>query len=304
MPTRLMSVLKKQSDYMIELANDQLSILISSKGAELQSVYGKHTGIEYMWSGDPAYWGKKSPVLFPIVGGLKNNTYTYKGKEYTMGRHGFARDRVFTISKQTENSITFSLKSDEETVSIYPFHFIFSIRYQLDTTKITINYQVENIGEEELYFSVGAHPAFAVPMTPDTFFEDYYLQFSHQETTGVWPLSGEGLVLTTPVPFFNQEDQIILRKQLFYGDALVFKSLQSSAISILSHKHRHGIRLSYTDFPFMGIWSAKEANFVCIEPWCGIADGTNTNGELPLKEGIHQLQPKTIFNRSWSIEVF
>lgn len=289
---------------MYELSNDEFSVVISSKGAELQSIVGKHTGIEYMWSGNPAFWGKKSPVLFPIVGGLKNNRYTFKGKEYSMGRHGFARDRVFTISKQTEDSVTFSLKSDEETKAVYPFDFIFSINYQLIDNKLIVSYQIENIGEEPMFCSVGAHPAFAVPLIPDTNFEDYYLAFEQKEHAPIWPLSNEGLLLNDPVTFFDQEDTIALRKDLFYGDALVFKSLQSKAISILSTEHIHGITLRYENFPFMGIWSAKDADFVCIEPWCGIADGADSNGELITKEGIHQLSPKTMMNRQWTLEVF
>lgn len=289
---------------MYELSNDQLSVVISSKGAELQSIVGKHTGIEYMWSGNPAFWGKKSPVLFPIVGGLKNNRYAFKGKEYSMGRHGFARDRVFTISKQKEDSVTFSLKSDEETKVVYPFDFIFSISYQLIENKLVVSYQIENIGEEVMFCSVGAHPAFAVPMIPDSIFEDYYLAFDQIENASIWPLSNEGLLLNDPVTFFHQEDKVSLRKELFYGDALVFKSLQSKAISILSTQHKHGITLRYENFPYMGIWSAKDADFVCIEPWCGIADAADSNGELITKEGIHQLSPKTMMNRQWSVEVF
>ncbi len=289
---------------MYELSNDQLSVVISSKGAELQSIVGKHTGIEYMWSGNPAFWGKKSPVLFPIVGGLKNNRYTFKGKEYSMGRHGFARDRAFTISKQTEDSVTFSLKSDEETKAVYPFDFIFSIRYQLIGNKLVVSYQIENIGEEVMFCSVGAHPAFAVPLMPDTNFEDYYLAFDQIENAPIWPLSNEGLILNNPVAFFHQQSKIALRKELFYGDALVFKSLLSKAISILSPQHKHGITLRYENFPYMGIWSAKDADFVCIEPWCGIADAADSNGELINKEGIHQLSPKTMMNRQWSVEVF
>lgn len=117
-------------------------------------------------------------------------------------------------------------------------------------------------------------------------------------------MSDEGLILSHPTEFFQQENKIALRKSLFYGDALVFKSLQSKSISIVSDKHPHGIKVSYENFPFMGIWSAKDADFVCIEPWCGIADAVTTNGELTKKEGIHQLSPKTMMNRSWSVEVF
>lgn len=289
---------------LYHLSNEHLSVSISDKGAELQSIVHNGTGFEYMWSGNPDFWAKKSPVLFPIVGGLKNNTYQYKGNNYVLGRHGFARERVFTVINQSANSILFSLASDTESLLVYPFQFIFQIGYQLDKNSIQVSYHIENTDTKELYFSVGAHPAFAVPFVTDTVFEDYYLQFSQPEHTGIWPLSPEGLIKEKAIPFFENQDKMGLQKSLFYGDALVFKSLRSDSISILSHKHTHGIKVYYQQFPYMGIWSAKDANFVCIEPWCGIADHVNTSGKIEEKEGIHSLKAGERCNRSWSVTVF
>lgn len=289
---------------MYQLSNEQLSVSISPMGAELQSIVHNTTRLEYMWSGDARFWGKKSPVLFPIVGGLKNGNYTFDGISYTMGRHGFARERFFEVTEQTNSSITFSLSSDEASIKIYPFHFRFSIQYTLEENSVRVLYRVENIGNKPMYFSVGAHPAFSVPLVEGDSFEDYYLEFNQQETTGIWPLSPEGLIKESPTPFFSNNNRIPLSKSLFYGDALVFKGLQSDCISIRSDKHSHGLSLSYTNFPFMGIWSAKDANFVCIEPWCGIADSILATGNLQEKEGIHFLEEHEIFERSWSVTVF
>ena len=289
---------------MYHLSNDSLIIGIASKGAELQSIFNTHTQLEYMWRGDPTFWGKKSPVLFPIVGGLKNNIYTYNGKPYTLNRHGFARDSEFTVAAQTNSSIEFTLASSEETLKVYPFHFHFSVIYTLDQNSVSVSYVVENTGKETMYFSVGAHPAFAVPLIEGTEFTDHYLQFSNKETAGKWPLSAEGLIETKPVPCLENTDQLPLNKELFFGDALVFKQLTSNSISILNTKNKHGLELQFTDFPYMGIWSAKNADFVCIEPWCGIADSVSASGDISKKEGIHSLEPDETFKKSWKLKVF
>ena len=289
---------------LYQLSNDFISVSISDKGAELQSIVHHLTGLEYMWSGDPGFWGKKSPVLFPVVGGLKNNSYQFEGNTYQLGRHGFARDCVFKMEQQTDDSILFSLAADSLTHSAYPFQFRFSVGYRIEKNTIHVSYQVDNTDTQPIYFSVGAHPAFAVPLVEGTSFEDYYLQFNQKENTGIWPLSADGLIKEKPEPYFQDTDQIALTKSLFYGDALVFKSLKSSAISILSKKHAHGLQLTFEHFPYMGIWSAKDADFVCIEPWCGIADHVNSSGKLNEKEGIHALTAGDHFKRIWSVTVF
>ncbi len=286
------------------LSNEFLDITIADLGAELQNIIHKENGLDYMWSGDPAYWAKKSPVLFPIVGGLKNSTYSFEGKSYTLNRHGFARESMFVVSAKTNNSISFLLQSDEATLALYPFHFHFIVTYTLVQYSLEVNYLVKNTGDQNMYFSVGAHPAFAVPLTPNTTYTDYSLHFSKKEESGRWPLSPEGLIKTIPEKMFAGTDQLPLTKELFFEDALVYKDLQSTSISIRSDKTPHGLTVHYEGFPYMGIWAFKQANFVCIEPWCGIADSDNSNGELVDKEGIIKLSPQEIFQRSWFVEVF
>jgi galactose mutarotase-like enzyme len=289
---------------MFEISNESLTVQISAAGAELQSIVSKENLLEYMWSGDPTFWGKKSPVLFPIVGGLKNGTYQHQGISYQLGRHGFARERAFTVHNHSSDTIRFSLVSDETTKEVYPFDFVFSIEYTVHRNRLTVTYIVENIGKETLLFSVGAHPAFKVPLVSGTTYEDYQLVFSDKENAGIYPLSAEGLVEKHTNPLLNDSDSLPLTKALFAKDALVFKELQSNYIGILSHKNTHGLKLHYTDFPFMGIWAAKDADFVCIEPWCGIADSVDASGELAEKEGINQLAVNASFERAWTVELF
>ena len=286
------------------LQNSMISIAISSKGAELQSIIHKDFGLEYMWSGDPKFWGKKSPVLFPLVGALKNNSYRYKGKTYKSGRHGFARDMEFEVTEQNEDGITFTLSSNEETFAQYPFQFSFSVRYKLDNNRVNIIYIVRNTGNEEMLFSAGGHPAFKIPLIDGTSFEDYFLEFNHFENASRWSLSKEGLVEDYSIPVIDHTDKLPLKKSLFYEDALVFKELVSKSILILSGKTSHGLKLNFKGFPYLGIWSAKDADFVCIEPWCGIADNVNASGELSEKEGINTLAPGENFERTWHVELF
>ena len=277
---------------------------VASKGAELQRIYNIVTGIDYLWNGDPAFWAKHSPVLFPIVGTLKNNTYYYQGKPYQLPRHGFARDMDFETEKQSAEEITFLLRSTPETKKNYPFDFEFSITYQVQGDELSTEYRVKNTGKGLLLFSVGGHPAFKLPLTADTRYDDYFLRFEEVETLGRWPISKDGLIQPQPVPMIRNSTKLPLTKSLFYQDALVFKYPASSEISLLSPKTPHGIQFQMGEFPFLGIWAAKDADFICLEPWCGIADSVQSNQQLEGKEGIEKIAPEKTFSRQWRVKLF
>lgn len=289
---------------MIKISNEKLTVMVNPQGAELQSIVRNDTGLEYLWSGDPAFWGKKSPVLFPIVGGLKDNTYQYRGDHYTLGRHGFAREQLFAVTEQGAEYVSLRLSDSDTTLKVYPFRFDFTIQYLLQDDQLQVTYQVLNRDDKTLLFSVGAHPAFKLPLVPGTTYEDYYLYFNKEEEAGIWPLSAGGQVETAPVPYLQRTHELPLKKSLFYNDALVFKQLASTAISIKSNHTPHGLTLAFEGFPYMGIWAARDADFVCIEPWCGIADSVDTNGELEEKEGINRLAPDGLFERTWTATIF
>lgn len=289
---------------MIYLENTELKIAISEKGAELQEVFSKDTQLEYLWSGDPLFWGKKSPVLFPIVGTLKNNQFTHNGENYQLSRHGFARDKNFKLTESGNHRVSLTLDADEETLTQYPFLFRFSIIYEIKKNTLSCTYHIANIDIKPMYFSVGAHPAFKIPLEDHLAFDQYYLEFNQVETAGKWPITSEGLIDETPAPFFHSNNRINLSKELFYGDALVFKQLESSSIRLSNDQSKHGFLFSWSEFPYMGIWSAKDAPFVCLEPWCGIADSIHASGELKEKEGMILLTPGQSVNKTWSIELY
>lgn len=289
---------------MFTIENNHLRVTIHPKGAELQSIYNKVLQIEYLWNADPTFWGKHSPVLFPIVGTLKDDTYYFNNEAYHLGRHGFAREMDFIADTPAGNSISFMLNSTAETRSRYPFDFSFWVKYELTENSLKTTYTVGNTGDTPMYFSVGGHPAFAVPLTPGVNYNDYYLEFNHAEHAGRWPISKDGLIEAAPIPVFTQSNRLPLSKELFMKDALVFKGLASNSVALKCDKNAHGLVFDFTGFPYLGIWAAKNADFVCIEPWCGIADSVGTNQQLTQKEGIHLLQPAKSFERTWSVTLF
>lgn len=257
-----------------------------------------------MWSGDPAFWGKHSPLLFPIVGTLRENTYHYRGKSYSLPRHGFARDRELTVETQTADSIGFLLKADADTLANYPFDFSLRVIYQLTANGFSTTYRVTNPGAAPLYFSVGGHPAFKLPLAPGTDYTDYYLEFDQIENAPRWPISKYGLIETTPQPLLVNTRTLPLKKDLFAKDALVLKHPASSGVALRSTKSERGLKMDFPGFSFLGIWAAPNADFVCLEPWCGIADSVDTNQELTEKEGIERLEPRQGFERAWTLTLF
>ena len=286
------------------IENDELKVTILSIGAELQSIFNKSNSTEYLWDANPEYWSKKSPILFPIVGGLKNNSYSNNEKFYSLNRHGFARENEFEVIQISDTTIQFVFQSNEETLKNYPFHFKLTIEYSIINNQLFCNYSVENLGSEEMYFSIGAHPAFKVPLDKQTNFADWFLEFNEIENAEIYPLTNEGLLELNSTPFLKNTNQLQLNKELFLKDALVFKNLKSNKISLKSNAAKKGLTLQFDDFNFFGIWSAKNADFVCLEPWCGVADSVNSNGDITQKEGINKLNSKEIFIRTWSLELF
>lgn len=288
---------------MQTLKNNQLTVKINPRGAELTSLFNNENQTEYLWNADPKFWGKSSPVLFPIVGSLKNDIYRFEGKEYTLPRHGFARDRAFIVEKSEENMVTFLLTHDENTLKVYPFKFEFRLIYSLENNTLNVTYSVKNVGENKMYFSVGGHPAFAIPLAEKTTYDDYYLEFNKTETFKRWWLTDDGLIEIQPVDFLVDANKLNLTKELFYDDALVFKNLESTSVTLKSDKTNHQLKFNFEGFPFLGIWAAKEADFVCIEPWCGIADSANHKQELTEKEGINCLSIGDIFEKTWQVTI-
>lgn len=279
------------------LSHNGYSATIQYHGAELSS-FTNPEGKEYIWNGNPEFWGKHAPVLFPIVGTLKNNSFTYKGKEFQLGRHGFARDMEFSLTHHSDNQAVFSLQFSEETLEKYPFRFWLQINYRLLNNTLLIGYSVINEGKEKMAFSLGAHPAFALPGN----FQDYSLEFDNQDALKVFALERDLLSDQTKV-IELQDQKLALDYALFEQDALIVKNIPSKKLSILQN-NKPWVSVGYDDFPHLGLWTKPGAPFLCIEPWFGYSDTIQADGNIFQKESIQVLDADAVFNTNFTIEVF
>lgn len=280
---------------MITLSNSNISATINKIGAELSCL--KKNNKNYIWTVDETFWNKTSPILFPIVGRLKNDSYTFENKTYTLSRHGFARDYEFKIVNQTEKSVLFSFESNSETLRIFPFEYDLKIEYNLNENELEISYFIENKSKKTMPFSIGTHPAFAI----ENIFSSYSLQFNEDETLVSHNLKND-LFDSSTKEIDAKNGKIGLDYSHFENDALVFKHLKSNEIT-LQYNNEFVLKMSFEGFPYLGIWTKQNAPFLCIEPWCGLADTINHDGNILEKEGINLIEPQVVFKRKIKIEL-
>lgn len=286
------------------LDNDYLQVEIKEKGAELTRVFSKKTKLDYLWGGNSEFWQRQSPVLFPFVGRLKDNTYFVDGKSYQLSQHGFARDCMFKHIEKTETKSVFELCFSEETLKKYPYKFKLRISYKLDKNKLIVTYEVVNVDDKIIYFSIGGHPAFKCPLVANTSFTDYYIEFGSKENVRQLFLNNQtGLI--EPNEIINAElTKIPLNYDLFEKDALIFEKIQSDLVSLKSEKHSHGISMTAENWDFFAFWTKKNAPFICFEPWQGIADFSDTNQNFEEKKGIKKLTVDETYKVSYSVMFF
>jgi galactose mutarotase-like enzyme len=283
---------------LINLQSNKLKISINTKGAELFSVKNNQ-GLEFIWQADNNIWPRHAPVLFPIVGKLKENKFLHEGVEYQLPQHGFARDTEFEIIHQTKTECVFQLQSNDESRKNFPFDFVFQITFTLEENILQTKYSVKNSGDSPILFSVGAHPGFNCPLLPNENFEDYYLAFETEKLT-LTTLDG-GLRKSAKKVIHLQNKQLPITKTLFDQDALVLEDQQINEVTLASKKNKHSIKLNCQNWPYFGIWSKKSCEkFICLEPWHGIADNISGNKNLSKKDGILHLASKKEFNCSFS----
>lgn len=280
---------------LISITNQILTATINTVGAELVSL--EKNQVNYIWEVDENYWNKTSPVLFPIVGRLKNDVYTLNGKEYTLPRHGFARNYEFQYELKSEHQVIFELESNAETKYNFPFDFKLFLAYTLIDSELIIEYFVRNISNETMPFSIGAHPAFAI----EGDLSDYSLQFNQPDVLITHHLENENFNFETSV-IESHSGKLDLKYELFANDALVFKSLESDEV-ILLHLDVPILKVNFDFFPYLGVWTKPNAPFLCIEPWCGVADNLVHDSNLLEKEGINLLPSNEDFLRAIRIEI-
>lgn len=285
-----------------KLFNQNLTAIINSYGAELKSLAKGE--IEYIWPGNSNLWNRSSPVLFPIVGSLKNKQTKIFDSIYRMNQHGFLRDQEFTLVSQESSKIILEFISNEETYQMYPFKFKVQIIHELNNNSLTTTFMVFNLDEKEMFFNIGGHPGFCCPLYPGEKFTDYRIEFEKAETFSS-PTVESDATLNFDVPYqtFKNLEVLHLDYEYFIVDAIVIPKVSSSYVKLLS-KNNRGIKFDFKDFSSFAIWThPAQAPFVCLEPWIGYADRFDSDGNFESKADLIYLQPNQTFSCSYTIEI-
>lgn len=286
------------------LKNEFLEVKIATQGAELKSIWSIKNNTEYLWQGNPKFWAKSSPILFPIVGTLRDGNYTYQNRKYSLSRHGFARERKFLCLKHSEELAEFQLRDDHETYLLYPFHFQLIISYRLTDNRLYVTYTVCNPdAQKPLIFSIGGHPAFNVPIDSHLEFEDYALQFNKDNKIIRYYLMNGLLTDNSDEVILDEKGRLFLKEAHFNEDAWVIPNLQSDVITLFSPKDDKKIQLHQEGFPWFGLWKPLGAPFLCLEPWCGVSDHLQSTKEWLEKPSTIKLEPTSNFQKTWSLEI-
>ncbi len=285
------------------LENDCLHVEIDSFGAELKSVKNKTTNQEYMWQGDPTYWGRTSPVLFPFVGSLKDKRYTYEGTTYEMGQHGFARDMEFTLISKTDTEIYFELKSNEETLKKYPFVFSLILGYKLNGNELDVIWKVTNPSSDKmLHFSIGAHPAFNCPIHGEENKSGYQFYFAKADEIHHHGHTDTGLSIEEDVILELENHRVTITPEFFDGSTYIIEGPQTQEIGVEDPDGKRFISVLF-DMPVVALWSppGKNAPFLCIEPWFGRCDAADFEGTLEERAFNNALEPEKQFQTVYTI---
>ena len=290
---------------MHTLKNDVLTVQVKEHGAELASIMKGST--EYLWQADPAFWGRHSPVLFPIVGSVWEKRYRINGVEYEMGQHGFARDMDFALVEGNETEVRYRLESSAETLAKYPYPFILEIAYRLQGNKLEVIWEVYNPSEEDMYFQIGAHPAFYYPDYDPQTAERGFLSFDRSEGLECIRIKEKGCVdAQTLYPLeLDEQGMYPLASDTF--DVIDTLMLQDSQLrKVTLHRPDGTPWLSLTfDAPVVGLWSppGKNAPFICIEPWYGRCDRAGYEGDYREKDWINRLGAGERFSSVYTVEI-
>lgn len=286
------------------ISNELFTVKIQHKGVELASLKSKITGLEYMWNANPDIWGSHAPVLFPAIGSFKNGICTINGINYKIPKHGFIRhNNQLQLIEENEHSLLFELNYSDELLKIYPYKFRFLIRFELNQNELIVSHTVENLDDKDIYFALGGHPAFKCPWNSNDSYENYYLEFEKTELAERTLLSDAGLISDKTELVLDNTNKLELSKDLFNQDALIFKNLKSKSVCLKNKNSKNYLKISYYDFDYLGIWAKPNAEFVCIEPWLGIADHENTDGNFLKKDGIQKLGRAKEFISSYTITI-
>ena len=290
---------------MIRLNNEFLQASIEEDGAQLCSLIDLKNDRELIWTGEAPFWKYHAPVLFPFVGTVNHGEYRYQGKTYAIGQHGFARQSKFRLVSRTETSAVYTLEANDETRKVYPFEFYFTVKQTLENDRLVIGWHVQNPSQDQpLFFSVGAHPAFRVPVKEDQRKDECYCLFPGKSMLFYILKEPDGSgAITEKIHEMKLDDGYLkLENHLFDIDTFIFENGQIEEVSLCGADRKPYVTVHCSGFPYFGLWTqSDEAPFVCLEPWFGRLDDKGFSGELPQKTGIIKLDPGEEFRTQYEI---
>ena len=275
------------------ISNEYLECEINDMGAELHSLRSKENGKEYIWEGRPEIWYGQSPILFPVIGQLNSDTYYYGGTAYHLPKHGFARKMKFTLENCNLNKASFCLEPTADTLEMYPFEFLLRADFELEGRALINTLSVENRSGKTMYFSIGAHPAFACEVGD-------IIEFEQPETICTERIDNTNMLIDKKFPCLDNEKEIVITKEIFEPDALILSGMKSKKLRI---KGKNEVEFTFGDCPVLGIWAKPGAPYVCIEPWYGINDSHEVKSDISEKREIRSLEPGKTFSFSWKAEI-
>ncbi|MCR5213567.1 MAG: aldose 1-epimerase family protein [Eubacterium sp.] len=287
------------------LENMNVKVEIKQQGAELYRILSKENGKEYLWNADEKFWKRSAPVLFPIVGSLKDSKFVVDGQDYPMSQHGFARDMDFKLVKQADGKrAIFRLESNEDTLKLYPYKFALEIEYKLDKYKLTTTWRVINTDDKQIHFQIGGHPAFMCPLGGKGKQSEYKLAFDTDKDLVYGLLSENGLLESEGNVLKNDGGLVSIDEHMFDKDALIIENKQANKVSLCNPDGMAYVTVSF-DAPLFGLWSpaGKNAPFICIEPWYGRADKENFSGDISQREYDNAIDPGQVFEAEYTIEI-
>ncbi len=284
------------------ISNSHITAKIKKFGAELTSLQTSD-GHEYLWQGHPDHWTGQSPLLFPIIGGLPEDSYELENRTWNMKSHGFARKSDFKVECSNSNSIILNLESNRETLKTYPFKFRVSIIYSVHDNSLEVTYEVQNNDIRTMPFSIGGHPAFNCPLEEGRSLEDYQLIFEQKESAD--RLLKEILLTGQTETCLDNSDSIKLSHKLFDRGALIFRDLESNKVTLDTPGGTRSVMMEFPDFTHFAIWKKAhtDAPFICLEPWFGVDSTEGGPRELNRKEGIVLLEPNDVFSSCYSLRI-
>lgn len=287
---------------MITIQNEHITARFNEVGAELRSLVNRHTETEHMWHADPEFWGRSAPILFPCVGESNNGEIRIDGNTYSISRHGFVRTMKFKVEDQEPEKVTFLLRWDETTLALYPFRFELRVTYRMEGQALHQEMSVTNIDDKQIAFQLGGHPAFAVPFAGGDY-TDYEIRFPEPVTADRHLLTEAGTYSGQTRSVLQNDDSIALDKSLFHEDAIVFKDFPLRSATLVHPASGSGLKVDFEGFHHLGIWAAKDADFVCIEPWIGCADDHDFDGDFFEKDSVAIVINDKRYDCSFSITV-